>query len=591
MSRDRGRGVRPSESLLGTWFGIALIVFSVAVAIGMALAAGFAHPLLLGAVAAASILIAGLLGALASATARANRRRNRIDAESARKDVVSALMEQAGPGWRGDLPCYLTVQDKDLRILEMNDRFREDFGEPAGVRCYEAYKDRNEPCPDCPVLETFKDGRSHSSEEHVVTEAGEPATVIVTSVPLRNRSGELVGVVELSTNTTELETVQRELDRSRREFERLFDIVPCYISIQDRDFRIVESNELFRTDFGDCSGIRCYEAYKGRESVCRDCPVEKSFADGDVHSSEEEVVTRDGRRAAVMVYSMPIRNDRGDVTSVMEVSANITEVKRLQHQLAMMGLAVAGMAHRIKNILMGLEGGIFIVTEGMEGDDRETMADGWAMVRRNVDKVAAVVKDLLYCSKEREPNFVEDTAPATIIREVHDLFAKRTSTEDIELRLDVDEEMRGSYDPRSLHSLLSNLVANAIDACRFDPDGADKQHVITMSCRPGPVGSTIIEVSDNGSGIPKDVHDKVFRGFFSTKGTEGTGLGLLVVQKVIDEHGGTVTFESEEGRGTRFTAEFPAKPVANTPEELAALYGTKSSDIVGRETTNQPVEQ
>ena len=81
-------------------------------------------------------------------------------------------------------------------------------------------------------------------------------------------------------------------------------------------------------------------------------------------------------------------------------------------------------------------------------------------------------------------------------------------------------------------------------------------------------GSTIVEVSDNGSGIPKDVHDKVFKGFFSTKGTEGTGLGLLVVQKVIDEHGGTVSFESEEGRGTRFTAEFPATPVADTPEEL-----------------------
>ena len=139
--------------------------------------------------------------------------------------------------------------------------------------------------------------------------------------------------------------------------------------------------------------------------------------------------------------------------------------------------------------------------------------------------------------------------------------------------------------------MLSNLVANAIDACRFDPDGADKQHVITMGCRAGPAGSTIIEVSDNGSGIPKDVHDKVFRGFFSTKGTEGTGLGLLVVQKVVDEHGGTVTFDSEEGNGTRFMAELPAKPVANTPEELATLYGTKSPEVVGHETTNQPVEQ
>jgi len=582
-SRDRERAVRPQEGLLGTWFGLALIGFASAVALGVALLADIAHAWLIASIAASAILLAGLLGALASASALSNRRRHRIAAESARSEVMSALLEQAGPGWRGDLPCYLTVQDENLRILEMNDRFRQDFGEPIGVRCYEAYKDRSEPCPDCPVLRTFADGHTHSSEERVITENGEPASVIVTSVPLRNRRGDLVGVVELSTNTTELETVQRELDRSKRQFERLFDIVPCYISIQDRDFRIVESNELFRTDFGDCSGVRCYEAYKGRTSVCPECPVQQSLADGQVHSSEEEVVTRDGRRAAVMAYSMPIRNDGGEVTAVMEVSANITEVKQLQHQLAMMGLAVAGMAHRIKNILMGLEGGIYIVTEGIDGDDRRAMADGWEMVKRNVDKVAAVVKDLLYCSKFREPSFAPQSSPAAIIGEVHELFAKRTTAEGIELRVDVDEALRGSFDPRGMHSLLSNLVANAIDACRFDPDGAGKKHAITMRCRAGTAGSIIVEVEDNGSGIPTDVHHKVFRGFFSTKGTEGTGLGLLVVQKVIDEHGGTVSFESEEGQGTRFTAEFPAEPVANTPEELAALFDANSPANAGGE--------
>ena len=78
------------------------------------------------------------------------------------------------------------------------------------------------------------------------------------------------------------------------------------------------------------------------------------------------MVTSDGGQANVVVYSMPIRDQHGEIEAVMEVSANITEVKRLQHQLAMMGLAVAGMAHRIKNILMGLEGGVYIINDGSD---------------------------------------------------------------------------------------------------------------------------------------------------------------------------------------------------------------------------------
>jgi signal transduction histidine kinase len=67
----------------------------------------------------------------------------------------------------------------------------------------------------------------------------------------------------------------------------------------------------------------------------------------------------------------------------------------------------------------------------------------------------------------------------------------------------------------------------------------------------------VFEVEDNGPGIPSEVQEKVFEEFFSTKGTEGTGIGLLVVQKVAEEHGGTVTFTSETGKGTTFRVSIP----------------------------------
>jgi signal transduction histidine kinase len=339
---------------------------------------------------------------------------------------------------------------------------------------------------------------------------------------------------------------------------RYRDLMPIYMSVQDRSYRILESNELFRRDFGERVGDRCFCAYKGRDNICPGCPVEKTFVDGQVHSSEEVVVTQDGRQASMIVHSVPILDEKGYVTSVMEVSTNITEVKRLQRQLALMGLAVAGTAHRIKNILMGLEGGIFVVNTGFEEKNEATITEGWEMVERNVANVSRIVKDLLYCSKEHVPKFKDGVSPCETVRSAYELFRARAASEGIELTLEVTEGVRpGRFDPEALLNLATNLVANAFDACRFDPDERKAKHVIVLRCTPGEGGSTVIEVSDDGMGIPDDASHKVFENFFSTKGTEGTGLGLLVVQKVAEEHGGAVTFTSKLGQGTTFRVVLP----------------------------------
>ena len=106
--------------------------------------------------------------------------------------------------------------------------------------------------------------------------------------------------------------------------------------------------------------------------------------------------------------------------------------------------------------------------------------------------------------------------------------------------------------------MLTNLVANAIDACRFDPSDSKEYHTITLRCSTDAKGSTILEVEDDGAGIPDEMNSRVFEDFFSTKGSEGTGIGLLVVQKVAEEHGGEVTFTTEQGKGTTFTVTIPA---------------------------------
>jgi signal transduction histidine kinase len=361
--------------------------------------------------------------------------------------------------------------------------------------------------------------------------------------------------------------LRRELDQTRRDRTQLFAAVPCFICVLNRDHHVIEANSLYRREFDVSNRLLCYEICKQRSKPCVKCLVDQTFADGGSYSSEETLVARDGRRINVVVHTQPVYDENGEISSVMEVFTDVTEVKRLQRQLALTGRAVAGMAHRVKNILMGLEGGIFIVNDGLDEDDREAITQGWEMVERNVGLVTGIVKDLLYCSKDREPNFRSDVCPQEIVTEVRDLYADRMAGEHIEIRTEFEgPRHRGTFDRDGLHNLLCNLVANSIDACRFDPSPEKESHTVILRCRHNGDDSTVLEVEDDGPGIPEDLNNRVFQDFFSSKGTEGTGIGLLVVQKVAEEHGGNVTFKSDPGERTVFTITLPHADLENPLE-------------------------
>ncbi len=116
-------------------------------------------------------------------------------------------------------------------------------------------------------------------------------------------------------------------------YQRYFEALPCYLTVQDRNFKIAEANRRFRRDFGDFEGRYCYQVYKHRSEKCEVCPVDRTFRDGQSHGSEEQVKCLDGRDVSVIVYTTPILDESGEITSVLEMSTDITELKILQKQL------------------------------------------------------------------------------------------------------------------------------------------------------------------------------------------------------------------------------------------------------------------
>ena len=225
-------------------------------------------------------------------------------------------------------------------------------------------------------------------------------------------------------------------------------------------------------------------------------------------------------------------------------------------RLATIGETVAEMAHYTKNILNGLRGGMYKVNSAVDKDKPDLLKEGWDMVQRNIEKVSQLVLNLLTYSKDRPPKR-EKCSLNEIAAETMEMLQHQADENDIMLRRDLDPSMKEAYvDPKGVHDVFLNLLSNAIDSCVFCQDTSRTWEVVVktgLETTDQGKERALIEVIDNGSGMSPETQSKIFTRFFSTKEGKGTGLGLLITQKIVHEHGGEITVKSEEGVGTTFT--------------------------------------
>jgi PAS domain S-box-containing protein len=373
-------------------------------------------------------------------------------------------------------------------------------------------------------------------------------------MPIRDAGGKIVSVMEMSTDITEIKGLERRLRSSQRRYHLLFDEVPCYISIQDRELKIVEANRAFQEDFGSCLGRKCYEVYKHRSEPCVPCPVEETYQDCKPHTREEVVTSLDGRHQNVLVTAAPICDGQGNITGVMEMSANITQVRELEDRLTSLGLLIGSVSHGLKGLLNGLTGGMYLVDSGFKKEDEARVEKGWATVQRNVGRIKSMVSDILYYAKDREPAW-EPLSAIDVARDVCRLMESRAKDNGVQLTTALDAaagEFEG--DTQAVRSLLVNLIENSLDACRLD--GKKTEHAVCVRLLGFP-DFIQYEVEDNGIGMDRETKEKAFTKFFSSKGMEGTGLGLFIADRITRSHGGTIELESYPGTGTLFILKLP----------------------------------
>lgn len=239
-------------------------------------------------------------------------------------------------------------------------------------------------------------------------------------------------------------------------------------------------------------------------------------------------------------------------------NVQLTQLAVEAERLAAIGQAVAGVAHCMKNVLCVLQGGYRLAVRELGGREGATPSPGLDLVGRNLGRLSDLVQNMLLYAKDGTP----DVRPLDLgILTESVVESLRPGAEERGVRLDVEASPRLEpieADESGIYRCLLNLVSNAIDACSGDGDR------VRVTAGPAEPGWVSIEVADRGCGMDEETRASAFVPFFSTKGSAGTGLGLAVTRKIVQEHGGCIDVESREGIGSTFRVLLPSRRPGGT---------------------------
>lgn len=238
-------------------------------------------------------------------------------------------------------------------------------------------------------------------------------------------------------------------------------------------------------------------------------------------------------------------------------NARLVREKIRGERLAALGTTAAGLAHYIKNILGTWKGSSSLIEMGLKRNDMKMIVESWEVMKRSNAKIAKLVQDMLVISRDREPERQEVDVNRLCESILDEIDAKAAQAGVALAGHFATDVPAAQLDPAKLHDVILNLVGNAVEA--IEENRLDGRTVtVRTSFRPSDFRIVVV-VQDDGPGMPPEIRQRVFEPFFSTKGSRGTGLGLAVAIKSVEEHGGRMRLESEVGVGSTFTMELPAE--------------------------------
>jgi PAS domain S-box-containing protein len=474
---------------------------------------------------------------------------------------------QGGIRYFNEMPYFVSIHNRDLKVVAANSSYKKHFGNLVNDSSWKIYRGKAASPPECPVGKTIETGSIQRINAEVEYRSGSRIPVIVHTSPIFNNDGEIELVLEVSAGVKEVVSLKQELQKTQQRYQQLFDEVPSFIAVLDRQLRITAINRPFKEQFGEVTGNPFFDVLRQRDYPVSYCPINQTLEDGKPHQSEMVFARPAGGHFRAMIWTSPILTSAKKLLQILVIFIDITHLRNMQDNLSSLGLMLSSISHGIKGVLTGLDAGLYLIDSGFYKNRPGKIEEGLDVTRLMTERIKKIVHDILYYSKER-PLQLETSDLYSFSFDVISAIEKRIKSANIDFVTEVDfNDTMISIDKGVLRSALINILENAMEACIEDPSGK-KFTIVFKVYRED--DDAIFEIIDNGPGIEKESLSTIFTIFFSTKGNKGTGLGLYIADKVVRQHGGSIEVFSRLNDETRFVVRIPCAREVSSQDLLSA---------------------
>jgi PAS domain S-box-containing protein len=450
------------------------------------------------------------------------------------------------------LPAMVCLLTPDHHVTFANRSFKEKFGESEGRHCYDYCFGNKEPCSFCESYKPFETGQPH----HWEVKAPDGSIIDAYDFPFTDTDGSPL-ILEMDVDITENRRVEEQLRASSAYARNLIEASLDPLVTINAEGKVTDVNRATERVTGFSREELVGSDFSGyfTEPEKAAAGYKQVFTKGFVTDYPLTIKHKSGRITEVLYNAVVYRNAAGDIQGVFAAARDITERKDLERQLkdserlATIGATAGMVGHDIRNPLQGITSDVYLLRSELESlrksKAKSNMMESVDGIDQNVQYVNKIVQDLQDFARPLKPAIQE-----VVLEDLcENVLFKNVLPENIDASCQVDKNVNKIFtDPELLKRILSNLVNNAIQAM---PKGGK---IAVNAYSEGE--DAVISIQDTGSGIPKDVKPKVFTPLFTTK-SKGQGFGLAVVKRVTESLGGTVSFESEVGKGTKFIVRLP----------------------------------
>jgi len=474
----------------------------------------------------------------------------------------------------GDL---ITIQNKGLDIIWANKAVKHIWGDIIGKKCYKIYKGLEAPCTDCTVEKVHNRGEIVVSERLSLLPDGGTMDMLITSSPVNNAEGNIVGVVEVIKDITERKKLEKKLKEYAENLEKM---------VEERTSDLKESEERYRSLYKssidgiastnmDGKIIECNQAvadmlgYTKEElynvsilelvsNKCRDMTTkiisEQVIPQGYSDEFEIEFIKKDGEIVPISARMWVTKDKDGNLTGIWGIVRDITERYKI---MEMKDRFISVATHELRTPLVSIKGYVdFLLSQSLNVTN-ELIESSLKVVRRNTDRLIDLTNDLLDIQRIKAGRISLNLESQDFIdiinhciEEIQPFLNEKKQNFDLEIP---ESPLKVRVDRIRLSQIIMNLLNNAT---KFTPEDGD----ITLAVKEKD-GVIQVQVSDNGIGIREEDLEKIFQPFCDIKKPtfiKGTGLGLSVTKGLVESHGGTIWGHSDgEGRGATFTFTLP----------------------------------